>query len=867
MGNKTAQSTTGPSNGALGFLKGLTNIATQAASRPYKQYQGNRVAGFNSDQSGAFDAVRQAQGIQAPYLNAASQYAAQGAAPVQYQSFSQEGLSRFYNPYQQNVIDTTLANVNRNNALEQENLLGRAIQSGGAFGGDRAGLAAAELARSQGLARNQTIAELESQGFNTALGAYQNEAAQNLAADTTSRNLAAGAAGQFAGLGSQAQQQALTGATALLQTGGLQQQQQQNQLDINYQNFLNRTQYPQQQAQWLLNTLMGIPSNLGTTSTTPGPSTLSQIAGGIGAIGSLGLGFAEGGAVDGDDTIAGYAEGGPAYWTTPDASYGIAIPMLSYSAFSAPATTEYTPGIALPPSSFGGQPAKTYAMPAGLLRAFRRLPGLVKTKAAGGAVGDGDLFDPTPLGTLPVVRPGTLADAPSIVPSGDEATIMAVQPAAVTASPVPAVTDAPAGIAAAPAAPAPPPSEDDAAGIAAFAGRPQAGPEANRFDRFLASPAGAVFQGSLATMAGTSPFAGVNIGAGLLEGVKAYQAQKAAAAKLDANAQVITDGETIKIFYPSSGEIVDTHIPTGQTAKAPETKTVGNTLVQWNGQEWVPVATDAAATPPYAGTGMDAQNWNIILTGDPASKEYGAAYNQLFEQPRMTPVQTENGMMLVPQMPVVPDFVRRPNGAAPVVPPGAVPAPDAAAAPAVSAPAAVPDAPSPGVGNPVVIPGTTPKPTESQVRARSLYVQSLPDYEIVMRNFDSLDSTFDQIARGALGDNMSNIVTSPEYQRAFNALKFIVSNAQYIKSGANSPEEENIRNTLALMPTPFESAQSVADKKARIHAIIAGMRAAGEISSPLPDVPVVPGDPVPAQSAPAAAPAETPVVPWQDYFK
>lgn len=60
----------------------------------------------------------------------------------------------------------------------------------------------------------------------------------------------------------------------------------------------------------------------------------------------------------------------------------------------------------------------------------------------------------------------------------------------------------------------------------------------------------------------------------------------------------------------------------------------------------------------FQGTSMDAQSWNIILTGDPGTAEYHAAYNMLFEQPKM--VQTENGIM--PVMPAIPQTVRPPSG-------------------------------------------------------------------------------------------------------------------------------------------------------------------------------------------------------------
>ena len=606
---------------------------------------------------------------------------------------------------------------------------------------------------------------------------------------------------------------------------------------------------------------MGIPSNLGTTSTTPGPSTLSQIGGAIGSAGSLGLGFAEGGAVDGEGAgLDGLSAGAGPYWTMPEGGYGISIPMLSYPFFSRPATTEFSAGVPLKGSSLGDGTFVTKPLPPGLLKMFRRLPGLIKTKATGGGVDD-DGYDTTPLGTIPEVAVASLSDAPPIAPGN---AVAAVQPASIDAVPVaaaPVAASGPSGgaglvAAAAPPPALPPPDAASTAGLSAW--RPQGGgrEEPNRLDRFLASPAGAFFQGSLATMAGTSPFAGVNIGAGLLEGVKAYQAQKAATTKLDANAQVLTDGDTIKIFYPSSGEVVDTHIPTGKAVSAPETKTVGNRLYQWSGAAWEPVNTgDPAAEPPYQGTGMDAQNWNIVLTGDPASKEYAAAYNQLFEQPRLTPVQTENGVMMVPQMPVIPPSVRPPAGQAEPATPASVATPSATAPTGDSA-----TAPSvtPGVGTPFTVPGTTPKPTEAQLRNRQLYSVVKPELKTVQDNFKALSVLGNQIAAGALPKSVASFATTAEYQRAQNALRTIIATYLYSTSGATANPGEVENQVSVLMPVAGESDASVQDKLKRIETMVESIRVAGSATGATTEAPA---------AAPSVPAADAPAVPWEDYFK
>lgn len=88
-------------------------------------------------------------------------------------------LAAFQNPYTQNVLNSQVALENQQNAVQQQNLLGNAA-SQGALGGDRVAAAQALLAGQQQLANNATNANILQQGFNTALGAAQTQAGQNL---------------------------------------------------------------------------------------------------------------------------------------------------------------------------------------------------------------------------------------------------------------------------------------------------------------------------------------------------------------------------------------------------------------------------------------------------------------------------------------------------------------------------------------------------------------------------------------------------------------------------------------------------------------------------------------------------------------
>jgi hypothetical protein len=88
-----------------------------------------------------------------------------------------DAYKQFMSPYQQEVIDTTLAEFDRQQAIADTALRDRAIQAG-AFGGGREGVLAAEAARGAATNRANLQAQLLAQGFQQAQAA----AAQDLAA-------------------------------------------------------------------------------------------------------------------------------------------------------------------------------------------------------------------------------------------------------------------------------------------------------------------------------------------------------------------------------------------------------------------------------------------------------------------------------------------------------------------------------------------------------------------------------------------------------------------------------------------------------------------------------------------------------------
>ena len=185
-------------------------------------------------------------------------------------AFAGPNISQFFNPYQSYVTDE----INRQAAQAQNQLSATAVGSG-AFGGGRQGVAQAELER----ARLGTIGQSQAQGFQTALGAAQNQ--QQLQAQT---GLQAGQQlGQFG-----AQQQAMQQGDiqSLLQAGGIQQQLGQQALEAQRQTQLQQAYEPYQRTEFLKGIMTNLPtSQSGITATTaPGTSPLAQAAGaGLGA--------------------------------------------------------------------------------------------------------------------------------------------------------------------------------------------------------------------------------------------------------------------------------------------------------------------------------------------------------------------------------------------------------------------------------------------------------------------------------------------------------------------------------------------------------------------------------------------------------
>lgn len=312
------------------------------------QYQ---VAGFQEPQLAAIRAAtQQGIGAYAPYITGAGQAVGQGvsttaeAADVlrgadtrgQFtdaqralqaaagqsmgatQRYNPADVAGFMNPYQQQVIDASMRQIERQGQIAQQGLAAQAVRSG-AFGGLREGVQRAEMQRGLLEQKANTIAGLMNQGYSqaqaNALASFEQQQQRQMASAGQLQNIGMGI-GQLAGqqfgigqataqglgqlggqLGQLGVQQAALGQTAqamqqgdvnfLYNIGQAQQALEQQRLDAERASALQRIYAPYQQASFLSDIYRGAPSSqMATTAASqPSASPFQQAVGiGLGAV-------------------------------------------------------------------------------------------------------------------------------------------------------------------------------------------------------------------------------------------------------------------------------------------------------------------------------------------------------------------------------------------------------------------------------------------------------------------------------------------------------------------------------------------------------------------------------------------------------
>lgn len=275
-GGKTSTSTQGVTipPEVLQRYNAVNTQAQAVAQTPFQQYSTDPnafVAGINQQQQAGIANTNTAATTGQGYFGAAAGLTGM-ASPTNVGPVNNQQISQYMNPYIQSVVNPTAQLLNQQQQAQMSGQTGQAIQSG-AFGGDRAGIAAANLAGQQSLAFANAINPLYSQGYSQALGAAQQQQGVTLAQQQANNQLLLQQGAQFGNLGAGAQSAALQGAQAQIGAGTLEQQTQQAGLSALYNQFLQQQAYPFQTAQFLANIAEGTGALSGSTTTTTQPSS------------------------------------------------------------------------------------------------------------------------------------------------------------------------------------------------------------------------------------------------------------------------------------------------------------------------------------------------------------------------------------------------------------------------------------------------------------------------------------------------------------------------------------------------------------------------------------------------------------------
>jgi hypothetical protein len=290
--------------GATQQIAGLDPLTQSAiaAGQGLGQYQnyitdasGTIGSGIGSLQSGL-------SGVNQLFRDAGTQAAGAG----QMYTPDQATLDPFMNPYQENVTQAALAEMQRQADIQRQGITSR--QAGiGALGGDRGSLQLAELDRNLMDMQSRRIFEDYARNFNQATNASQT-------AFENQQKRQQGVAQLLAGIGQGQSQEAIRGGSAMgqlgiaqanlgttgqnmlqnqiqaqTQLGGLGQTQEQAELDAARANALAQQYEPFQRVSFMSDIFkptIGSAQNTLTAKAAPDPSPLSQAIGvGIGALG------------------------------------------------------------------------------------------------------------------------------------------------------------------------------------------------------------------------------------------------------------------------------------------------------------------------------------------------------------------------------------------------------------------------------------------------------------------------------------------------------------------------------------------------------------------------------------------------------
>ena len=290
----------------------------QEDSSPFT-YTGQRVADFDPRERLAMQMSDSAIGSYRPYLGASKNLLDQAGMMARGSTgqFDPSMIDQYYNPFEEDVVQQTLQDINRNYAKQDMGLRDSAV-SKGAFGGSRGRLAQEELARATGRGAAEAVGKIRSGGFGQASQLASNAFEQAQRRGLQGSGALANLGRNFQGLAQLFPQLQSQDIQRTMGFGGLGRGRSQSLMDLGYQNFTGQYNLPMQLIQnlgsltaslgplaggygyagadptynqnYTPNNTMGLGSFGGTSSFLPynqGPVTPPPQGGGLGTIGGL----------------------------------------------------------------------------------------------------------------------------------------------------------------------------------------------------------------------------------------------------------------------------------------------------------------------------------------------------------------------------------------------------------------------------------------------------------------------------------------------------------------------------------------------------------------------------------------------------
>ena len=197
-----------------------------------------------------------------PFIDSAQDTFNQGVSAVEGSTgaFDPTSYKQFYDPFVEDVIDTTTSDIQRQSDIERNRINSGAVEQG-AFGGSRQAVAGSELTRNTADQIAKTQAQLRSAAYTgaqqQAQSAFENQQKRGQTAGQLFQGLGTG----IGALGEATQSLGFQDVNTLFNTGALEQNQLQAQYDVQRAGQLEEAYEPFARFSYMRDVLSGVPSS------------------------------------------------------------------------------------------------------------------------------------------------------------------------------------------------------------------------------------------------------------------------------------------------------------------------------------------------------------------------------------------------------------------------------------------------------------------------------------------------------------------------------------------------------------------------------------------------------------------------------